>query len=127
MLSDYSLMRAALLENDAGNVDAVKLSWLDQSINDPVNDCIRQKLHLAVKSLKTFDKPDACRTYIESMSPFDRTLLIVSGRLGRSFVPMIAHCRQVSSIYVYCMDQDENEIWARDYRKVQAHCRLPQT
>ncbi len=53
-----------------------------------------------------------------SLSGQDRLILIVSGQLGRKLVPQIHHLRQLSSIYVFCMDKQANERWTRQFTKV---------
>ena len=70
--------------------------------------------------MKTFDDQNQCLQRILSLSTQDRLVLIVSGRCGRQLVPQIHHLRQVSSIYVYCMDKKANEQWAKDFIKIKS-------
>jgi hypothetical protein len=44
--------------------------------------------------------------------------LIVSGQFGREIVPKIHQLEQLSAIYVYCMNKEANEQWAKDFLKV---------
>ena len=78
----------------------------------------KKKLRLINNYLKTFDNQSQCEQYISSVSSQDRIIFIVSGRLDRQIVLQIHYYRQISSIYVYCMDQQFNEQWAIQYTKV---------
>jgi hypothetical protein len=55
------------------------------------------------------------------VSTYDRIILIVSGRLGQIIVPEIVQYRQITSIYVYCMNKEANEKWAKQFNKVSHH------
>jgi len=61
---------------------------------------------------------DQWQEFIEKTSAKDRLILIVSGRLGRQILPKIHHLRQMTSIYIYCMDKKANEEWSSKYSKV---------
>lgn len=101
------------------NLETFSLIWLDAIINDSVENIeTQQRLRTLINHLKTFQRADECIQYIES-SPKDRFVLIVSGRLGQEVVPSIHHLQQVYSIYVYCMDKERNERWAKRFPKVQ--------
>jgi len=92
------------------------LIWLDANPNEGRN--TEQKLRLIINQLKKFQDLDQCQQFIEKTSPKDRLILIVSGRLGREILPKIHHLRQVISIYIYCMDKQENQLWSSKYSKV---------
>ena len=69
----------------------------------------QKTLRESINFLRTFDDAEACENYIRSISPYDRIILIVSGRLGGTVVPRIHSFRQVLEIYVYCQDKKLNE------------------
>jgi len=108
----------AFLSND-DNLETFSLLWLDAQINATEdNRQTQQKLRQIINHLKTFDDQQQCHQYILSLSPQDRLVLITSGRYGRQLVPQIHQLRQLSSIYVYCMDKQANEQWAKNFTKV---------
>jgi virulence-associated protein VapD len=111
-----SLRKAALGDH---NLETFSLVWLDGSVNtSEENVNVQQQLRTLINHLKTFENADECVQYIRSVSKQNRIVLIVSGRLGREIVPRIHRLRQVSSIYVYCMDKQANEQWANKFQKV---------
>ena len=101
------------------NLETFSLIWLDASVNNSQENLdAQQRLRSSINHLKTFEHQDDCEQYIRSVSPLDRVVLIVSGRFDPQIVPRIHQLRQVSSIYVYCMDKERNEQWAQHFTKV---------
>ena len=107
------------LSND--NLETFSIFWLDAEVNKTEDNRNTQlKLREIINHLKTFDDQGECHQRILSLSQEDRLVLIVSGRYGRQLVPQIHHLRQVSSIYVYCMDKKDNELWTKDFIKIKS-------
>lgn len=77
-----------------------------------------EKLRPILNHLKKFHDVKECQQYIEHRSQQVRIIMIVSGRLGSEIVPSIHELRQVTSIYVYCMNKAKNKKWADRYAKV---------
>jgi len=109
------------LEIPNDNLETFSIFWLDAQVNATEHNRNTQlKLREIINHLKTFDDLGECYQKILSLSTQDRLVLIVSGRCGRQLVPQIHHIRQVSSIYVYCMDKKANEQWAKDFIKIKS-------
>src|ERR1700722_1682677 len=112
----------AFSKNDTNQVDdnleTFSIFWLDTEVNNEENRVAQKQLRSIINHLKTFEDPNEFEQCIQQMIEEDRTVLIVSGLLGRKVVPTIHQLRQVSSIYVYCMNKEENEQWAQSYKKV---------
>jgi len=103
------------------NLETFSIFWLDAEVNTTEDNRNTQlKLREIINHLKTFDDQGECHQRILSLSQEDRLVLIVSGRCGRQLVPQIHHLRQISSIYVYCMDKTANELWAKDFIKIKS-------
>ena len=101
------------------NLESFSIFWLDAQVNTTEeNRKAQQKLRQIINHLKTFEDQNQCQQFILSLAPEDRLILIVSGRCGRQLIPQIHQLRQLSSIYVYCMDKKANEQWAKDFTKV---------
>ncbi|CAF2843007.1 unnamed protein product [Rotaria sp. Silwood2] len=79
-----------------------------------------RKLRSIINNLLKFQDVTQCQKYIEERSHKDRLIMIVSGQLGQEIVPSIHKLQQVVSIYVYCMNKEKNEQWARTFAKVKA-------
>ncbi len=100
------------------NLEIFSLIWLDSSVDDATNKIAQEKLRTSINYLKKFTNTEECQQYIEQRSEDDRIVIIVSGRFGREIVPNIHQLRQISSIYVFCMNKQAYEKWANDFSKV---------
>ncbi len=101
------------------NLETYFLIWLDAAVNSSKENVeAQQQLRTSINHLTTFDDGNECEEYIRSVPKEDRIVLIVSGQLGQKIVPHIHQLRQISSIYVYCMDKKKNKQWAQDFSKV---------
>ena len=101
------------------NLESFSLVWLDAQVQtSSENQQAQKQLRSIINHLKTFDDENDCEQYISTISPQDRVVLIVSGRLGRAIVPRVHHLRQIILIYVYCMDKQANEQWSKPFIKV---------
>ena len=106
-------------EEISAHLELFTLIWLDasESVHEDLH--TQQQLRAIINRLEKFRDVQECRRYIERRVTDDRRLvLVVSGRLRREIVPSIHLLRQVSSIYVYCMDKETNEKWACRFPKV---------
>ncbi|UJR07965.1 hypothetical protein I4U23_012244 [Adineta vaga] len=107
--------------NNNDNLETFGLLWLDAAVHtNPKNREAQKQLRETINHVMTFEDPDHFQRYIMSTSVQDRLILIVSGRLGREVVPRIHQIRQLSSIYVYCMDKEGNKKWANSFPKIKA-------
>ena len=117
---DFSLVTimAAVVMKDE-NLETFSLIWLDanNSIDEKRRDMERQ-LRCVINHLRKFAYGLECLQYIKQRSTDDRLMLIVSDEFGRELVPQIHELKQVSSIYVYCMNQSSNDQWTHEFPKV---------
>ncbi|CAF1224302.1 unnamed protein product [Adineta ricciae] len=103
---------------DDNNLETFSLLWLDAAIHtNTENQEAQKQLRACINHVIPFEDPNRCQRYIQTTSSQDRLVLIVSGRLGREVVPLIHQIRQLSSVYVYCMDEEGNKKWAKDFKK----------
>ncbi|CAF1532749.1 unnamed protein product [Didymodactylos carnosus] len=104
------------------NYESISLLWLDANVNTSNNNLITQKkLRAAVNFLRTFNNPNDCAEWMQRRqvtAADDKIILIVSGELGRDFVPEIHELPQLIAVFVYCMDKVANEQWAKNHSKV---------
>ncbi|CAF1498960.1 unnamed protein product [Rotaria sordida] len=96
------------------------LIWLDADTTLERNRNAEQRLRAIINCLMKFQDVKKCQEYINKQSQKARLIMVVSGRLGQEIVPSIHNIRQVISIYVYCMDKNRHEQWARNFAKVKA-------
>jgi tetratricopeptide (TPR) repeat protein len=105
--------------HDDKNPTTFPLIWLDSLVNTSQENLDGQRLiRSSIDHLKTFEDINKCEEYIRSVSHDERIILIVSGRLGQEITPRIHQLRQISSIYVYCLDKSLNEKWIKQYKKI---------
>jgi hypothetical protein len=92
----------------------MSLVWLDNSADDDTT----QQLKVLDNNLKIFKDKNECEEYVKSQSPDARITLIVNGTLGQELVPTIDSLPQIITIYVYCMNKEVHEKWAKTFPKV---------
>lgn len=96
-----------------------RLVWLDAQVNKTEENRETQgKLKEIIGQFKAFEDSKSCHRYISSTSPKSQIILIVSGHYGRELVPKIHDLQQIQQIYVFCLNKQFNEQWAKDFRKV---------
>lgn len=101
------------------NLELFSLIWLDASVDSSEQKLnIQRQLRISINYLKTFNNENECENYVLSTSNNDRIILIISGQLGKDLVGHIHHLRQISSIYVFCIDRRKHELWSNQYIKV---------
>jgi len=107
--------------NEKTNLELISLVWLDNMADaTEENRNIQDKLRSVVNHLKIFDNCQQCENYLqqEINEKENKIILIVSGRLGQQIIENIHHLKQIISIFVFCMNKEKNELWAKKYKKV---------
>jgi plasmid stabilization system protein ParE len=107
----------AFYQNNTVKINS--LIWLDTEVNkNEENRQAKQQLHNIIHHIKPFEDPHECQQYIQRAPTNYRIILIASGTLGRQIVPYIHNLKQISAIYIYCVDKQKNEQWAQQFHKV---------
>ncbi|CAF3868752.1 unnamed protein product [Rotaria sordida] len=97
------------------------LIWLDKCIhNDDQDDQYSiNQLRLIMNSIIIFTNKEECLKFIHKFKTTKNKLfLIVSGSLGKDFVPIIYQLSQINSIYIFCGRKTNHEYWAKNYEKI---------
>ncbi|CAM4765943.1 unnamed protein product [Rotaria magnacalcarata] len=105
---------------DNNNVPLFVLMWLDASVNNAENSDAQKKLATIYTNFKTFQSVEHCEDAIQQVTEMSRVILIVSGAYGTDLVPRIHELQQVSSIYVFCLQQEKYIEFAKQYDKIKA-------
>jgi len=103
------------------HLEIFSLIWLDADDNIEDNQTTEQKLRTIINHFKRFRNTKECQQYIEKLSEQDRLVLIVSRQLAKEIISSIHLFRQVSSIYIYCRDEENNEEWTNNFTKVKRY------
>lgn len=101
----------------------VRLIWLDANINDktPDNENTVKQLHQILNNIELFTNSDDCIQFIEEKSN-EKICLIVSGSLGKQFVPRIHDMSQIDSIFIFCSEKKKHEKWIKKWVKIKNVC-----
>lgn len=97
-----------------GNVENFLLVYLDSSAP---NESLLIKFRGLVNYFKTFDDPDDCIAFINSISN-EKVILFVSDALGDPVVSRIQDLQQLFAIYVLCPTEDQAEQWSANQPKI---------
>lgn len=106
-----------------GHLETFSLLWLKGKTND--NEKIQnseRKLRAIINHLEVFDNIEQCQKSIQTISKEDRFVIIVNQQFSHELVPIIHPLYQVSAIYIYCSDKNEQQQqqqqWSKDFSKV---------
>lgn len=101
------------------NHETFSVIWLDNDVSVfEKNIVVQQQIRSFINRLKTFDDVEQCERFIQLMSEDDRVVLIVCAGLSQKIIPRIDNFRQVASIYVYFVDNEEKREWMTKSSKV---------
>lgn len=113
---------AALFESSQTshtNADAVVLMWADPTVqSNTENTHTLQSFANMYDGIYTFQTTDACENAIRQLPASNRIHLIVSGAFSRSLLPRIHELPQLSTVYIFCLEQQRYLIWAKPFTKV---------
>ncbi|CAM4917414.1 unnamed protein product [Rotaria socialis] len=95
--------------------------WLDKSVNNDQSDdqYSYHQLGHVTNSIAVFTDENKCFDFINKFRPNEKQIfLIVSGSLGKDFVPIVNDVSYINSIYVFCAIKSRHEIWTKNYNKI---------
>jgi len=100
-------------------VQNVLAIWLDINITEDSKHCQNTIAHLRklVHTVKTFTNEADCMKFIEEVKN-EKVCMVTSGSLGRNVMPRIHDISQVNSIFIFCVNRQFHEQWAKNWPKV---------
>ena len=103
---------------DDANKESTTLLWVDPKIG-PSEDTEKTKQNLrSINDFVVFHTDlDQCITFIQSTEK-EKIFLITSGSKASQLLPLVAHLRQVDSIFIFCLKQDRYQHLIDEYPKV---------
>lgn len=90
------------------------LVYLDSTAPD---ESLLIKFRGLVNYFKTFDDPDDCIAFINSIST-EKVILFVNDALGEPVVSRIQDLQQLFAIYVVCQTQEQADQWSENQPKI---------
>ncbi|CAF0765907.1 unnamed protein product [Rotaria sordida] len=113
------LHEKSMLHDD--HLETFSLLWIRGDVNkNEKNSNNEQKLRAIINYVKIFERIDQCQQYIETMSKEDRSVLIVNDQFSRELIPTIHNFCQISSIYIYCSNENKHKQWSKTFPKIRA-------
>ena len=96
------------------------LMWIDWFVNISEEYHKLQKEFIKLFDENNFEAFEETGEIDESIrdKKNDSIILIVSGQLGRHFLPLVHDLPQVKAVIINCLDAESNKIWSKDYPKV---------
>jgi tetratricopeptide (TPR) repeat protein len=91
--------------------------WLDSIIDEPNNDDKQQtliELRKITDNIHSFTNSNQCIAFIRKQK-ISQVVLIMSGRLGQTIVPIVHHMPQFKSIHIFCRNESKYSEWAQSW------------
>ncbi|UJR15243.1 hypothetical protein I4U23_002198 [Adineta vaga] len=97
-----------------------QLVWLDTNIdgsNNYINSDIISILRNIANNVNTFIDVIECTDFIKDIEE-ENIILIISGKAIQSTLPIIHKMSQITSIYIFCENKLEHELWIHQWPKI---------
>ncbi|CAF0921532.1 unnamed protein product [Adineta steineri] len=98
----------------------INIIWLDSSSNEKSDHNLKflSELRQIHNSIRTFNDVNICEEFLRSkVNENEIIFLIVSGTIGKLFVPRIHELISIDSIYIFCCNTNHHELWSNKYSK----------
>jgi hypothetical protein len=108
-------------EANTSNFKSFSFVWLEPANTNKAATTIldaQVQCRALVGELKIFENVDDCKQYIQSKCTKSKVILIINQHVSQLSMTHIHDLPQVSAIYVYAMDTEENTEWKKSYSKV---------
>ena len=109
---------SSLTRPDDANKESTTLLWFDPKIGSSEdNEKTKQQLRSINDFVIFHTDLDRCVNFIQSVDK-ENILLITSGSKASQLLPLVAHLRQVDSIFIFCIKQDRYQHLIDEYPKI---------
>jgi tetratricopeptide (TPR) repeat protein len=95
--------------------ETFRLIWLDSQFNETIKD--KRQLACLFDSIEKFFDPDQCVDFLTNIK-LQKVLMIISHVFSEQIVPLVHDIPQLDSIFVFCCETINDQLWSNDYRKV---------
>ena len=103
------------------NLELVRLIWLDRMGDaNEENRRTQEKFRSKISFFHTFDQSASCVNFLRGdlLDRGERVVLVASGSLGAEIIEQIHSIDAIIAIFIFCMDKERNEVWAKHYSKI---------
>ena len=94
-----------------------KVIWVDNNVHSPENHKYRLRLEDEFKTTG-FSFASSLFDAVNQVNSTVKTVLIVSGQMGKLLMPRIHHLKNVMVVLVFCFNTEEHSKWSCNYEKV---------
>ena len=93
--------------------------WFDPNISVSDENILGSlnQLRPLINTIKIFTDVNECLDFFSHVKK-EIIFMIVSGTAGKQLVPEIEKMTHIDSIYVFCINKSQHQLWAKQYRKV---------
>ncbi|CAF4727320.1 unnamed protein product [Rotaria sp. Silwood1] len=102
------------------NCRRLLLIWLDNSSDFQEKIDILKEFRLSKNNFQTFTGLEQCKNHIQTTPSQHRITLIIRDYFSQQLIPEIHDLVQISSIYIYCTNEQCHYSWIEKYPKVKA-------
>ena len=97
-----------------------RLFWLAPDIDQikEKNQTAFVSLERLSKSVEVFPDSHACLDHLMEGQSSEKIILLASGALGQSAVPIIHDMAQIDSIFIFCLNKSLHERWTKEFSKI---------
>ncbi len=95
------------------------LIWLDSNIAeyDQYYQSSIFQFRSIINSINTFIEIDQCIDFLTDVNQ-EKVFMIISTSLAQQLMPLIQNLSQIDSIYIFCHNQTEHEMWTEQWMKM---------
>ncbi|CAF1475934.1 unnamed protein product [Adineta steineri] len=105
---------------DASDLQNYTLFWLDSNITPDNADCLNTitQLQSIGYTVRVFDDANECINILNKIKK-QKVLLVVSDELGQNILPRIHDMHQLTTVFVFCNSESNDQSWTKDWIKIQ--------
>lgn len=94
--------------------------WFDRTACEKDNQPIREFFEANIGPVILLNDTIEWKRFLGRNIHKKRLFVIITGQLGKDFIPEIHDLPYITSIYIYCQQQEFHKQWSQPYTKVEA-------
>ncbi|CAF5118501.1 unnamed protein product, partial [Rotaria magnacalcarata] len=100
-------------------VENYLLVWMDDNIdrNDDDRKSILVQLETVANDVYIFIQRDECIDFLTDIRGI-KMFLLLTGTMGQQIIPLIHDISSLDSVYIFCDNKQQHEIWAKNWTKI---------
>jgi hypothetical protein len=96
-----------------------RVIWVDNNVFSAENHKYRLRLEDEFSNIG-FSFASSIFEAVNQVNSTVKTVLLVSGQMGKLLMPRIHHLKNVMVVLVFCFKTEEHKMWASNFKKVKA-------